>query len=407
MSKLNNKISIIFAILVTIFLCLSIGHSPIGALNHQDEVIFRSGNDFMADFFNLQRYIAERDPFFSEINGQSEHAYLPIAYLMLMPFNNLCDYAHMSLQDCWDSHISVFSAVLFLLLSLFFFFDSLYRLNRKKEWRTFNTFLLLFSSIFLFTIERGNLIILTVAGINYFLVFYDSESKWLQRLGLFCLCFAAALKIYPVLFGVLLLVEKRYKDIALCVLCGLILTFVPFLFFKHGLSNVPRLLENVRVSSEVYGAVTKYQFGIRPIVIVLTRKFGLSDSASSVFMVSSRIFTWLLALVSIVLSYVEKRKWLQVALLSLTIVLLPTNSFFYTGMYLIPFIILYINNNNSLSWEDYFIVLLLALIFNPIQIMHNSLNVSMLFANICCILLWGLLIYMAVANMCITKRKRL
>lgn len=407
MQKLNIKISVIFAVLVAVFLSLSIGQSPIGALNHQENIIFRAGNDFMADFFNVQRYIADGDPYFNEINGQAEHLYLPIGYCLLLPFNNLCDYAHMSLQDCWDSHISVFSAVLFLLISLFFFFHSLYILNSKKGWRTFNTFLLLFTSVFLFTIERGNLIILTVACINYFLAFYDSESLWLRRLGLFCLCFAAALKIYPVLFGVLLLADKRYKDIAFCLVCGLILTFVPFLFFKHGLSNVPRLLENVHINSEVYGSVTKYQFGIRSIGTIIVGKLGLSEAASSVFMTGVKIFTWLLALVSIVLSYVEKRRWLQVALLSLTVVLLPTNSFFYTGMYLIPFIILYINSNNSLSWEDYFIVLLLALIFNPIQIMHNSLNVSMLFANICCILLWGLLIYMAASNIWITKWQRL
>ena len=108
MEKLNKRISIVFAVLVAIFIGLSVFHSPVELFNHQECVIFRAGDDFMADFFNLQRYIADRDPYFNEVNTRSEHGYLPLSYLIVLPFNNLCDYAHMSLEDClpyWPDHL--------------------------------------------------------------------------------------------------------------------------------------------------------------------------------------------------------------------------------------------------------------------------------------------------------------
>lgn len=401
MQKLNIKISVIFAVLVAIFVYLSIGHSPIKPLNHQDHVVFYACGDFMADFFNVQRYIAERDPYFNEINGQSEKVYLPIAYCLLLPFNSLCDYANMSLQDCWDSNISVFSAVFFLLLSLFFLFDSLYRLNSKKGWRAFNTFLLLFSSIFLFSIERGNLIILTVAGINYFLAFYDSESIWLRRIGLFCLCMAAVLKIYPVVFGVLLLADRRYKDIAFCVVCGLVLAFVPFLFFKHGLSNVPRLIENVRVNSLVYGPhLTNYKLGIPVLCYKLAHGIGVSSHLVNVLVSGTKLLSALLALISVILAFFEKRRWMQIGLITLVVMLYPVNAQFYCGMYLLPFVMVFLNREEEAKWVDYVIAILLCLFMNPIQVFFHSTNLSTLFTNTCSIVLWMVLIIYSGIDIC-------
>ena len=50
MEKLNKRVSIIFAVLVAVFIGLAVGGCPIEPLNHQEYVIFEAGNDFMADF---------------------------------------------------------------------------------------------------------------------------------------------------------------------------------------------------------------------------------------------------------------------------------------------------------------------------------------------------------------------
>lgn len=395
MKELCIKASAFFSVFVLLFLLFMPGKSSVECLNSQEQVLFNGGNDFFADFFNVQRYISENNPYFNEINGQSEKPYLPICYIIMKPFNSLCDFANMTLQECWESPRAVFSAIIFMVLSLFFFFDSFFRLNKNEEWKFYNSLLFLFSSVFLFTIERGNLIILTVACINYYLAFYESKNVWRQKFALFCLCLGAVMKVYPVVFGLLLLKDKRYKDIVICICCGVALTFIPFLFFEHGLNNIPRLLDNIRVNSIVYGNSILYQIGIRPLSIAFAERVGMIDQVNLYFVTSMRVLTWILSIATLFLAFVVKQKWMQVALLTMFVILFPTNSFFYSGMYLMPFIMLFINKGTIPSKSDYIIILLLCLIFNPIQIVVNKTSVSPFIASFSCVLLWLFLIFSA------------
>lgn len=393
MNSVLFKCRILFSILVIAFLCFLLsGSNAVELLNHQDVVFFKSCEDFLGDFFNVQRYISENDPYFNTINGQSEKPYLPICYLLMMPFNNICDYKNMSLQDCWADHKAVMSAVVFLLLSLFFFFDSLRRLNIEKKLRFIDVFLLLFSSVFLYTIERGNLIILAVASINYFLAFYISDKKWIRRLGLFFLCLAASIKVYPALFGILLLKDKRYKDILFCICCGLILSIVPFLYFEHGLGNIPQLIDNLRVNSEIYGDSIRYQFGTRSIGAIIAKIINGSDSVTNVVLVCLKILTIVMAFLSVICAFVENRKWVQVALLTMTVMLFPTNSYFYSGMYLFAFITLFMNKTDCDNKGDIIVAALLCLIMNPFQIVLGEISVTSVFANLWSIILWCFMI---------------
>lgn len=394
MKKLNEKISLIFAVLVVLFVGLAVTGCPIDALDHQEYVIFRGGKNFMADFFNIERFLVDGDPYFNALNG----SYLPLGYLILWPFSRLCDYGHMSLTDCWHSPIAIFSAMLFLLISLFFFFDSLSRLNSKKEWHRYHTFLLLFTSAFLFSIERGNLVFLSLAGVNYFLAYYDSKTVWKRRLALFGLCFASVLKIYPVFFGILLLQDKRYKDIAFCVGIGLVLTFLPFLFFEHGMSNVTRMYANIHTYTALYETPsTEYKFGIHALCNSITwaanytQPDRLAKHVASNIELTAQIITALLTFVSFVFAYFEKRRWLQAGLIALVIMYYPSHSIFYCALYLMPMIILFLGKKEC-EKIDYWIAGLICLIMNPIQIVFEPITLTPIIANISGIILWIVLI---------------
>ena len=103
----------------------------------------------------------------------------------------------------------------------------------------------------MFSVERGNLVIISAAGAFYFLAFFDSENRMLRYFALFMLVFASVLKFYPVILGFLLLKAKRYKDILYCIILGVLLTILPFFFFKRGLMNIPLLLSNLKLHYEV------------------------------------------------------------------------------------------------------------------------------------------------------------
>lgn len=394
MNKLNIHISLLFAILVAIFLCLIAIGPKENLFGHQEYVFFNGGNDLFADYFNVHRFIAERDPYFNEMISN----YLPLSYLLLMPFNQLCDYAQMTQDDCYTCNVAVISAVVFLIVSLFFFFDSLNRLNNKHGWRIFNTFLLLFSSIFLYTIERGNMVILASAGANYFLAYYDAESVWKRRFGLLCLCFAAVLKIFPVLFGILLLKDKRYRDIVFCIIAGLLLTFLPFLYFEHGFGNIPRLIEELRAHMAIAALPdTVYKFGIHSLAQMIIFAINylnpgqIAAPTIAMWTIGTKVLTAILACVSLVFAFIEKQRWMQIGLIAMVIMLYPADSYFYSGLYLIPMIMLFLNKEDYCGM-DYAVAVLVCLIMNPVQLVYGPVSLSAVIINIFSIILWILLI---------------
>ena len=88
------------------------------------------------------------------------------------------------------------------------------------------------SSIFIYAYERGNLIQLTVVLSTIFLLCYNSKNKIIKEISFICLATAAALKIFPALFGILLLFDKKYKEAMRLIIYGINFTSLPFLFFE-------------------------------------------------------------------------------------------------------------------------------------------------------------------------------
>ena len=78
------------------------------------------------------------------------------------------------------------------------------------------------SAPMLFTMERGNLVILAASGVAFFCAYYDSASKSLRIAAAFALALAVALKIVPIIFAILMFLpsdkEKRARRIGACAL---------------------------------------------------------------------------------------------------------------------------------------------------------------------------------------------
>lgn len=66
---------------------------------------------------------------------------------------------------------------------------------------------------YIFTVERGNVVILAVAALLYYANYYNSEDakqRWLAYLGL---SVAVSLKLYPVLMGLLILQGEKSGNV--------------------------------------------------------------------------------------------------------------------------------------------------------------------------------------------------
>ncbi|GEM_PF-4747755 len=191
-------------------------------------------SDLWADFFNPLRYVSGRDVYFNETNGLGEKEYLPLVYMLFYPFSRLEEYGTMTLQDCWHSNLSLISCNLYLLINVFLLFHSLQALCKRYAVNGNVIFALFCSNIMLFSVERANIVFLSAAALNYFLAFYDAADKKLRIFASVALAVSATVKIFPVLFIALYIPRKMTKEFCVTVAAGLLLSFLPFLFFKHG-----------------------------------------------------------------------------------------------------------------------------------------------------------------------------
>ena len=336
---------------VAAFLTLAIIHWSLFVLypnGIQKDVFFARLGDFMADFFNVLRYIAGGDPYFGEVGGPEQKIYLPLCYLMLYPFSRLDNYSDMSLAMCQNSKIALMSAVVFTLITCFFLYFSLKKLCEKYKISNIILIPLLLSGLFVYTIERANLILVSISSIAYFIALYDSDSASERRTAIIMLAVAACIKVYPALFGLLYIRKKMYKELLYAAGVSFLLAFLPFLFFKNGFNNIPKLISNVSINSDIYSNYTNSteRFDVSYLIYNFLKYTGFKDmTLAAALSQGSWLVLKLLAIFALILSLFVRDEYTALVLITLGIMFLPAVSFLYCGVYLFPAIILLFKNS--------------------------------------------------------------
>lgn len=352
--KRSQIVTLVFCIsmfllgFLTLFLFLK---DPQGS---QRSLLFPDQDDYFMDFFNTLNYTAKRNPYQNGYGGLVNRNYLPLAYLILYPFSKLGDFIHELPKDIRPEQAAMIGCFIFLMLSLGLFFYLMYEgKSGKRREKLLTTLACACSGLVLYNIDRANTVILAVAFLWLFLLFYRDKNPVYRHLALIGLAISTALKVYPVIFGVLLLYEKRWKDAAWAVLYGIIAVFLPFLFFQEGFAAIPQLLYNVQLNSK------KYYGG--SFSIVSNHIFNTKNMMSIGFTIAKA----LMALV-ILLAWRQKVFWKQILLLTCALLLTPTHSGYYCGLYLFIPLIFFLNEEkySNLDWM-YLVLFILAV--SPLQ----------------------------------------
>lgn len=394
MRKINLYFVAIMTVLIGLFLICLFFPPTTSLLAHQKVLIFQDGRDLFADFFNVLRYMSDEAGFYySQLNASDGHSGFPISLAPMYPFAQLVDYSKMTLQDCWASHSAMLSCVVFLVMVLFFFWDSLNRVCQKYGVSKWNLVILLCSSVFIFSVERANVIFIGAALINYYLVYYDHRDRTMRYLALTSLCLAAALKGFPALFGLLLLKERRYRDIAFCVILTLLLVFVPFLFLEHGLDTIPQMIKNTATNSATYLHSLNCLWGFHRVIHMACLIGHVPEAAIDTIIAVARMVAAALVLLTIGLVLLEDRLSRQLLLIACAILLYPVNSGFYCGLYFFPVILIFLSRRETTRRSDYVILLLLCMMISPLQLtlLHKDdtlFRATPVLANAAVTLLW-------------------
>lgn len=390
-NRSNRLFYSIMGVLIAAFLILLI-RNPLGA---QLSIFFSKTKDIFADFFNVMIYIADKDVYFNPINGTQEKIYLPLSYLILRIFSGFADFSSLRLEQTYGVSTALVSVLLFTLGSIFLFFHSL---NKISKVNAKLALVLCLSSVFLFAIERGNLILLAAACAFYFIAYKDSKTPWQRYLALLLLCVSVVLKGYPVVLGLYLLQDKRWKDIAFCTITCLLLAFLPFLYFEHGIENIPQFINNVRVSNKSYAIALFPRFGLRVYVVQIFDFLKMTDSSLY------NVCTWLakgiiyiLSLLSVLLFFKQDMQWKKLLMISFIIAWIPANNSFYYGLFFIPSLVMFLNQK-LFEKRDYLYMILFCLFLNPLQILLGGHTISWIISSMSMFAMWVLLVQESVCD---------
>lgn len=227
-------------------------------LSHGDlfsKIFFSDSLDTGMDFFHSIEYVRGRVPY--EKYGT---LYPPLANLFFYMIFLLVPYwQHDQWEDTFEAGISargtyidlrvwqptLFLFIMFVLISTLLLFLLIQKILSYHKRKNLLTICFIMSYGILWAFERGNIIIIAFICCLFFVAYKDSENRILSEIALFMLAVSAGLKLYPAIFGLLLLYDRNYKKAVRTILYGIALFILPFLFFREKLSGLPILIRVV------------------------------------------------------------------------------------------------------------------------------------------------------------------
>jgi 4-amino-4-deoxy-L-arabinose transferase-like glycosyltransferase len=323
-----------------------------------DSFLLADKNDSFMDFFNVMYDSVLSNPY------SSGTIYPPFCYIIMRFFSHFVPLADLdggggaiAASQAGKMIYIIFIAVLLLLCLVIAL-----RHKRGPRWeRGIFVITILVSMPFLFEIERGNIIVIALAGMLVFIQFYDSPNKILRELALLCLAISVNIKLYPVLFGLILLREKRFYEAIRCASYGLILFIVPFAGFG-GFDQIPIYFNNV--FSETTNFLDIVGFTWTTGFSCLLSELRAVITGESVHLDQTSVYIgYIMGLLCIVAAFLFSEKWKSVLAITVAMCGMFTMNFSYTLVMLLPALLLFLNKDLCFTKKNLLYTILITALF--------------------------------------------
>lgn len=224
--------------------------------------------------------------------------------------------------------------------------------TKKEKW--FLGLGLCFTLPAVFCLERGNSVWLCVAFTMIFVNWYDSPKKLKRAAAILSLAIAASIKIYPAAFGLLLIRHKKWKEALKAIIAGVLVMFVPFVFFTKENRSVTLWISNIINCNKEFQNIG------------LGLKLNLSNTMQffeELWGVGLSGFTTVLTIAILVFDCVmvafnrKLDEWKAIALLSLLMILIPGFSWTYTMLFIIIPLVIFLGKDNNYKKDYIYLVL--------------------------------------------------
>lgn len=268
--------------------------------------------------------------------------------------------------------IGIVYDLLFILPFVFICFHFIHGDNWRK---ILYTTILCFSGLMIWTIERGNIIVYSFIFLLAFVVLYENSTKPLGKIfAIICLSIAANLKIYPAIFGLLVLAKKDFKAVWYTIFISFLIYNVFFFLCGYAPAEFGKNFLNVfSVSNEMTGFLRNLNFSapnflglLNFLFVKITGRFYLLDYSNLIF----KIYTLVMLAGGIFTFWFVPSFWKKLSALSLLCILIPTMSWQYTLIFLFIPLLYFINDSDDSKSSRYYaflFALIVSILIIPVS----------------------------------------
>ncbi len=342
-------------------------------------IFVKDPNDTYMDFFNCMMY--ENKPYENKVI----YPPLPNVFYYIVSKTIPKEIFKQGSFAIRSSQLGRFICGIYIIFSVLFFIYVLFKVKQGTiEEKMLLVSLLLLSGPFIFLLERGNNIFLTLVFILFYLYGYKSNNTIVKHLSFISLAIAASFKIYPTIFGFLLLREKRWKDAAICICYGISIFILPIVFLG-GFSKFPLFINNLLDTSKL--VTTTFPTGIQ-LSIQNFFKVIAQYSKIELFQNLGGIATILVLITGfiIILFGDFKQKWKLYTVPTLLMITIPSISFIYAMIFISIPLIYFLDEQESDKLDKFYLTLFI-LCLSPIPI-HKIGYAYSVFLFFMIVLIW-------------------
>lgn len=351
--KIKDKFNALFLLLMLISLVVFCIQALIWGLSEPYVFalpIFRDVREVpFADFWHVNFIVHENSPYYGDMAS-----YPPLVLVFALIFVPFADYSKGYETVYMDGAVAQLSLYLFYLVFAFLYSFLLLRILEKKGFSFPTQIVILLVSFFtmgmVYNYERGNFILYALLPALFFYGYYDSENKILRELSYVCLGISAGFKLYPALFALILLREKKFVPFVRCVAYTLLFLFVPFFFLDRGLANVNQFVRWL-ISFAVWQADFGYNYSIANFVGIVNALLTGSPMMEIVT-ADYTLITFVALLLPLLCGLFLDKPYKVFLAACLSMILFPNPSFYYSATFMVlPLVgLLAEKEKNTLDW---------------------------------------------------------
>ncbi len=316
------------------------------------DVFFSRCGDLFMDFFNSVRDASQGAAVYTD----RKVIYPPMANLIYLVCSRFIPETY-NRSDWFNRHSwmdypeAVFFIFLFSMLIVLVLYNLIHEsIKGGRRIKFLFSFFAIVNIPVLYMIERGNMILFCFISLMIYAFTYNSENKVYRELGLIALAFAFSLKLYPVIFGWFLLVDRRFKESIRCAIYGVAMLIIPSFFFG-GLSCFVQVYKNITSFSAAVGTVNS-------ISVVA----GYSGIPEAVWNIAAYAWCFICVVCFVLSPFIHRERW-KCWMLGISFILtVPSLTAMYSWAFLLIPIIMF-SNSGRFKKKDWFFFIIITVLF--------------------------------------------